>query len=132
MNPRLVQTVIDAPDHRRLAEFYRELLGYAYRNGSEPGPGDEPTWIEIEDRAAGQRLTFQQTSHHRPPDWPDHHETPTQMHLDLAVPTVEELDAAVARARSLGATVRSTAQRAEGLVVLADPAGHPLCILVAG
>ena len=130
--PQLMQTVIDAPDHRRLAEFYRELLSYRYREGSEPGPADDPVWIEIEDGATGQRLAFQQGSRHRPPDWPEHHQTPTQMHLDVSVPNRQALEAAVAQARSLGATVLSTADEPDGLIVLADPAGHPLCILIEG
>jgi hypothetical protein len=36
-HPRLGAVVLDTTDARSLAEFYRELLGYAYR------PGDEPT-----------------------------------------------------------------------------------------
>ncbi len=32
-HPRLQQTVLDTTDPRRLAEFYRELLGYRYRSG---------------------------------------------------------------------------------------------------
>lgn len=127
-----MQTVLDAPDHRRLAEFYRELLGYSYREGSEPGRGDEPEWIEIEGQGPNHRLAFQQDPGHRRPDWPEHHATPTQMHLDLAVSDHEGLDAAVAQALALGATTLSTAQESEGLVVLADPAGHPFCLLIAG
>lgn len=127
-----MQTVIDAPDHRGLAEFYRELLGYGYREGSEPGSGDEPEWIEIEDRETSRRLGFQQADRHERPDWPDHRVTPTQLHLDLSVPDRPALEAAVAGACTLGATVLSTAQEADGLVVLADPAGHPFCLLIAG
>lgn len=130
MKPRLMQTVIDAPDHRGLAEFYRELLGYTHRAGSEPGLDGDPEWIEIEDPATNLRLAFQQASRHSRPDWPDHHETPTQLHLDLAVPDRSALDEAVALACSLGATILSTAQEDEGLVVLADPAGHPFCLLI--
>lgn len=37
--PRLLHTVLDATDVRRLAEFYRELLGLWYRPGDEP-PAD--------------------------------------------------------------------------------------------
>ncbi len=130
MRPRLMQTVIDAPDHRALAEFYRELLDHRYREGSEPGSGDEPEWIEIEDPGTGQRLAFQQSSQHRRPDWPRQQRTPAQMHLDVSVSDRDGLVEAVAHARSLGAAVLSTTQEAEGLVVLADPAGHPFCIVV--
>ncbi len=34
--PRLAQVVLDTTDARRLAEFYREFLGFRYRPGDEP------------------------------------------------------------------------------------------------
>ena len=37
----LRQTVLDTTDARGLAEFYRELLGLAYRPGHEPPPPGE-------------------------------------------------------------------------------------------
>lgn len=132
MKPHLMQTVVDASDHRKLAEFYRELLGYSYLAGSEPRAGADPEWIEIQDMATGQRLAFQGSGHHRPPDWPEHRATPTQMHLDLSVPDSTALEAAVEAARSLGATVLSATDQATGLVVMADPEGHPFCIVVTG
>jgi Glyoxalase-like domain len=36
--PLLRQVVLDTTDARRLAEFYRQLLGFTYRAGDEP-PG---------------------------------------------------------------------------------------------
>jgi hypothetical protein len=55
-----------------------------------------------------------------------------QMHLDLTVPDVEELERQVARATSLGATLLldRTDEEDEPLYVLADPAGHPFCLFV--
>lgn len=38
MTLALRQIVLDAPDPRGLAEFYRALLGYRYRPGDEPPP----------------------------------------------------------------------------------------------
>ena len=40
--PRLRQVVLDSTDVRGLAEFYRQLLGLAYRPGDEPPPSGEP------------------------------------------------------------------------------------------
>ena len=43
--PRLLQTVLDTTDARRLAEFYRALLGLQYRPGDSPislGPAIQP------------------------------------------------------------------------------------------
>lgn len=39
--PVLRQIVLDTTDARGLAEFYRELLGYAYRAGDEAPPAGE-------------------------------------------------------------------------------------------
>ena len=58
---------------------------------------------------------------------------PQQLHLDLAVPTVGDLDAAHEQVLGLGA--RLLLDRSddpdEPLRVYGDPAGHPFCIFVA-
>ncbi len=41
--PVLRQVVLDCPDARGVAEFYRQLLGYRYRPGDEPPPAAAPT-----------------------------------------------------------------------------------------
>ncbi len=94
--PRLVQPVLDCLDARRLAEFYRQLLGLAYRPGDEapepgrPDPrGDE--WLVLEAGAGDRRLAFQQVATLPQVTWPDG-PIPQQMHLDLAVPTLEEFE----------------------------------------
>jgi hypothetical protein len=55
------------------------------------------------------------------------------MHQDFRVPSVAELAGQRRRAEELGAVLlydRSEEER-EPLYVLADPAGHPFCILVS-
>jgi hypothetical protein len=54
------------------------------------------------------------------------------MHLDFRVPTLAELERHRVRAEQLGATLLldRTDDPDEALYVLADPAGHPFCILV--
>jgi hypothetical protein len=56
-----------------------------------------------------------------------------QMHLDLTVPDLGELERRRERAESLGATLLldRTDEEDEPLYVLADPSGHPLCVFVA-
>jgi hypothetical protein len=51
---------------------------------------------------------------------------------DFRVPTVDELERHRRRAEDLGASLPldRTDESAEPLYVLADPAGHPFCILV--
>lgn len=126
---RLRQTVLDSTDHRRHAEFYRDLLGLDYVPGNEPGQVEEPRFIELVEPATGYRLAFQVDHGFLPPDWPDHQRAPTQAHIDIDVPAAH-LDEALDRATTLGARVLSSEERHEGMVVLADPAGHPFCFLI--
>lgn len=128
---RLRQTVLDAGDHRALAEFYRRLLAAQYAPGSEPGQAEEPRFIELTAPDSGVGLAFQLSATHQAPDWPDQQRVPAQAHIDIDVPP-GQLDHAIEYARSLGAHILSTAERAEGGVVLADPAGHPFCLLETG
>ena len=57
--------------------------------------------------------------------------TPQQIHLDLVVPDRDAQRAHVDRAVALGAEVLDdrSADDADPLVVLADPAGHPFCLI---
>lgn len=129
--PMLFQVVLDATDARALAEFYRELLGYRYRPGDEtPDPrGDD--WLVLRDDAGSHRIAFQQVPELPAATWPDGPH-PQQLHLDLTVDSVAELDRQHERALALGARLladRSTDPQ-EPLRVYADPAGHPFCVFV--
>ena len=76
-------------------------------------------------------LAFQQVPVLARSTWPTH-EVPKQMHQDYRVASVEELERQRARAEELGATLLldRTGDVEEPLYVLADPEGHPFCILV--
>jgi hypothetical protein len=84
------------------------------------------------DGEGGRTLAFQQVERLERTTWPTH-DVPMQMHLDLTVPDVAELDRQRARAESLGASLLldRTDEDDEPLYVLADPSGHPFCIFVA-
>ncbi len=132
--PHLLHTAIDTTDCRGLAEFYRELLGLRYRPGDEPptdGSVDDADWLVLTDADGHRKLAFQQVDRLERSTWPDH-DVPMQMHLDLTVSGVEELERQRARAEALGAELRldRTGEEDEPLYVLADPSGHPFCILV--
>ena len=132
--PVLMHTAIDAPDCRGLAEFYRELLGLQYRPGDEPptdGSEDGADWLVLVDSAGQRVLAIQQKTDMGRPTWPSE-EVSMQMHMDFRVPTVEELRRHRGRAEALGATLLldRSAEEGEPLYVLADPAGHPFCLLV--
>lgn len=82
---------------------------------------DEPDWIVVGPWPARHRLP----AHSGPPRprWPDP-ERPQQMHLDVRVPDFDEAEAAALR---LGAARLDGG--GERFRVLADPAGHPFCIV---
>jgi hypothetical protein len=135
--PTLRSVVLDTTDARALAEFYRELLGYEYRPGDErPPPGtDDPRggdWLVLAAPDGSARLAFQQVAHLPRPTWPGDH-VPQQLHLDLSVPTAEDLVAQHERAIALGAQLLHDRfdDPEEPLYVYADPSGHPFCIFVA-
>ena len=137
MFPVLRAVVLDTTDARGLSEFYRQLLGYDYRRGDEcPPPGDpDPRgrdWLVLLDPAGHARLAFQQVPQLTPSTWPEDG-VPQQVHLDLTVPTSDELVAQHERALLLGARVLEDRfdDPVEPLYVYADPSGHPFCIFVA-
>lgn len=131
--PTFSGVVLDTTDARGLAEFYRQLLGWSYRDGDEMPPPGEPDergadWLVI---LGSGRLGFQQVRELAPATWPDG-PTPQQLHLDFTVADVAELAAQDARARALGAVVLEDRadDPVEPLRVYADPAGHPFCLYV--
>jgi catechol 2,3-dioxygenase-like lactoylglutathione lyase family enzyme len=134
--PELIATVLDAVDARKLAEFYRQLLGYVYQPGDEKPPDGEPDpkgdeWLVLRDRAETPRLAIQHVAEMPRATWPDP-EVPQQLHLDMRVASADELEVQRHRVLDMGATLledRAT-DPVESLIVFADPEGHPFCILV--
>ncbi|CCH32269.1 VOC family protein [Actinosynnema sp. NPDC047251] len=144
--PALRQVVLDATDARALAEFYRRLLGLTYRDGDQPGgaaedraedaaeDGAEDTadWLVLRN-PGGAQLAFQRVDRLPEASWPDADPVPQQLHLDMTVASVEELDVQHVRVLKLGGRLLSDRgdDPEEPLRVYADPAGHPFCIFVA-
>jgi catechol 2,3-dioxygenase-like lactoylglutathione lyase family enzyme len=135
--PNLLQVVLDTTDARGLAEFYRQLLGFAYRAGDEPPAAGEidsrgHDWLVLRHPSGSPRVAFQQVSVLVESTWPDN-TVPQQLHLDLTVPSVQELEAQHTRVLQLGARLRydRSDDEQEPLRVYADPSGHPFCIFVA-
>ena len=70
--PALRAVALDATNAREVAEFYRELLGYAYRAGDEPPPPGQPDpkgedWLVLRDRTGDARLAVQWVAELPPP-----------------------------------------------------------------
>ncbi|MDO9454571.1 VOC family protein [Nocardioides sp.] len=133
--PQLMHTALDTTDCRGLAEFYRELLGLRYRPGDESptdGSDDDADWLVLVDTAGRRVLAVQGVDELAPSTWPEP-EVPMQLHVDYVVPDAAELERHRVRAEALGArVVLDRSESDEPLYVLADPAGHPFCLLAGG
>ena len=125
---RQLTITVSAPDaingnegRRELAAFYGDLLGMQVVSDG---------WLQIA-KARGVPLTLALDgdgwSDERPPRYQDP-EHPQQLHLDIAV---RDVDVAAKQALALGATTLRDDGNDNDHRVLADPAGHPFCLLVA-
>jgi catechol 2,3-dioxygenase-like lactoylglutathione lyase family enzyme len=125
MGISLRSVVLDTPDVQRLAEFYRDLLGWSFAEGDDP---DDDSWRTLVG-PEGQRIAFQHADSVTPTTWPDA-AVPQQLHLDFLVDSVEELEEQHRRAEELGAVVRLERMDdpEEPLRVFTDPAGHTFCL----
>jgi catechol 2,3-dioxygenase-like lactoylglutathione lyase family enzyme len=114
----LAGIVLDSPDARALAGFYRRLLGWETAQ-------DEPEWVVLRSPDGGAGLSFQSEPEYAPPVWPTRPgEQQMMAHLDIRV---DDLDAAAAHALAAGA-VLAAYQPQEHVRVFLDPAGHPFCL----
>ena len=112
--------VLDAPDARALADFYRRLLGWSVVQ-------DDDDWVSLSPPGGGSKISFQTEPAYVRPSWPsDRERQQMMMHLDVEV---DDLDAAGAHAVALGATLAEF-QPQETVRVYLDPAGHPFCLWV--
>jgi catechol 2,3-dioxygenase-like lactoylglutathione lyase family enzyme len=120
MSFTLTGTNLDAPDAARLADFYRQLLGWAV-DVAEPG------WVVLRQPGGSHTLNFQTEPRFVRPAWPaGPGEQQMMMHLEIRV---DDLRAGVAQAVALGATLAAF-QPQEDVRVCLDPAGHPFCLFI--
>ena len=116
--------VLDAPDARALAQFYARLLGWTVAK-------DELTYVTVAppDGVGYLAVQTQASPDYVRPVWPAvEGRQQMMMHMDVEV---DDLDAAVADAVELGATVAGYQPQSDVRVLL-DPAGHPFCLYVDG
>jgi catechol 2,3-dioxygenase-like lactoylglutathione lyase family enzyme len=110
--------VLDAPDGVALARFYSAVLGWPIAREDDDGAA-------IAVPRTSSYLAFQSAPGYVPPVWPaTEGRQQMMMHIDVAV---EDLDAAVAEALELGATLADYQPQDDNRVLL-DPAGHPFCL----
>jgi catechol 2,3-dioxygenase-like lactoylglutathione lyase family enzyme len=114
----LTGVVLDSPDARALAGFYRQLLGWEIEK-------DEPGWVMLRAPGGGTGLSFQTEEQYARPVWPAGPGDPQMsVHLDIAV---DDLATAGRHAAAAGAVLASY-QPQENVRVWLDPAGHPFCL----
>lgn len=101
--PHLLQTVIDTPAPRELAEFYRSLLGLRYREGDAPSAdeSEKPEWLVLTAEDGTRRLAFQLAPDQPRPQRPTG-SPPQMLHLDMTVDSTAALEQQRARAVYLG------------------------------
>lgn len=112
--------VLDCPEPRALAEFYRGLLGGEVDRPDRRWGLDED-WSTLHTESVV--LGFQRVREYVAPEWPDPRK-PQQFHLDIGV---EDLGVAKAEVLRLGGTLLDDSR--EVWWVFADPAGHPFCLV---
>jgi catechol 2,3-dioxygenase-like lactoylglutathione lyase family enzyme len=116
----LAGIVLDAPDARELAAFYRRLLGWEVKR-------EEPGWVILVGPWERPVLSFQTESRYVRPTWPaGPGDQQMMVHLDIEV---DDLDEAGAHAVAAGA-VLADYQPQETVRVYLDPAGHPFCLFL--
>jgi catechol 2,3-dioxygenase-like lactoylglutathione lyase family enzyme len=132
--PQLLHTVLDAVDPRREAEFWRDLLGLAYREGDEPPEdgADDADWLVLTHPDGHRALAIQEVETLPESRWPEPGH-PSVTHLDTIVPSTSALDAVHERVIGLGGELRldRTDDPDEPLRAYASPAGHVFCVFVA-
>ena len=113
----LCAVTLDCPDPLALAEFYGQATGLVPVDGSD----EQFAGLRGPD---GVFLGFQRVDDYRAPRWPGQ-DSPQQAHLDFEV---DDLDAAEAALRRLGAVVPAEQPDGARFRVVLDPAGHPFCL----
>ena len=122
MTCRISHTTVDAHDPYAQSAWWGALLGMQEDPDDPNEPGDEECLIFSPDR--GTRLLFIEV--------PESKQVKNRLHLDLR-PTDRSRDEEVERVLAAGASEVADLRRPDGggWVVLADPEGNELCILLS-
>ncbi|MFJ3505456.1 VOC family protein [Streptomyces sp. NPDC090135] len=129
--------VLDSTGPRRLAEFYRSLLGPVYASGDEPPGAGEPDGrgqerLVLPTEEGTPQPAFQHVDRLTPSARPEG-SVPQQPHLDLSVASRDDLRVQHERVLALGGRLLSDNEQGpdEPFRVYADLSGHPFCVFVA-
>lgn len=115
---RFTQLVVDCHDHRRLGDFWSQVLGYRIGE-SEDGPDD--WYVELEGPpGSGPSILLLRV--------PDAKTVKNRVHIDVNA-TDRDQPEEVERIIALGARRVDIGQGDQTWVVLADPEGNEFCVL---
>ena len=113
----LAAITVDCLDLRPMIDFYAQAFGARTSHENDTG-----AWIHLDQ---GPLILLRRVEGYQAPTWPQQ-DVPIQFHLEL---WIDDLDEAESRLQALGAvTCDFQPHRAQGNVVMLDPAGHPFCI----
>ncbi|GIG30356.1 VOC family protein [Cellulomonas marina] len=125
---RWYTTVVEAQDHRALADFWRQVLGWEVMFEDDTQSVVIPPWaMELTEQLPFERvppgLVFVPVEHAKAGK--------NRLHLDLAPHTSDDRDVEIARLLALGARRVDVGQGDVPWEVLADPEGNEFCVLSA-
>ncbi len=126
---RWYSTVVESTDHRKLARWWAEALGWDLAFETDDEAAVVPPWAvalrpQLEFHQVPPDLVFVPVEHHK--------ESKNRLHWDFAPHTDEDRDAEIARLVDLGASIIEVGQPADASwTVLADPDGNEFCVLSA-
>ena len=111
--------VLDCPDPRALAEFYRALVG-----GEITYADDD--WVNLRD-GGNVILSFQRAPGYQAPDWPSAPQG-QQFHIDITLADVDHADQQVLTLGARRSDVQPGIDEGSNWRVYLDPVGHPFCL----
>jgi len=125
---------VTCADADATAHFYSELLGWDIneRGDIDPDTG-RSGWVTLRNPTGDIALAFGAHDWYQPPVWPERPgEQTMMMHFEIAV---DDVPASVECGLAAGGTIapwQSPDRARDGLCVMLDPAGHPLCLFYDG
>jgi catechol-2,3-dioxygenase len=111
--------VLDCPDPRALAEFYRALVG------GEITYADDDC-VNLRD-GGNVLLSFQRAPDYQAPDWPSR-EHGQQFHIDGTVDDVDQAEQQVLATGARRTELQPGIDEDSNWRVYLDPVGHPFCL----
>lgn len=118
---------IDCSDAEALGSFYSGLFGW------EITARDGAGWLQLRDPDGGVGLNVQAEDSYEPPIWPEEpgHQA-KMMHFEVLVDDLDTAVQLVLRSGGTEASHQPPDRDQTRIRIMLDPAGHPLCLFVAG